>query len=271
MTPSADSHPLVDDEALRRRLVALARHWLAHGDEAEDLVQDTWLRTAQGRLPPDASGREAWLVTVLRHLCIDAWRRHQRHHALLEQAGEDGVPALESEAPQDMAEQAQRVEQALRHVVRTLPAAQAAAASADGSLSRALETGSADYLQARQSAAAVLRMLAPSPNPKRRLEAGKELTGGRRGGKSSAAADRETLTRRLRALGTLFRDLHVVSSRGEPAWLSNTDLADELNELARSYAGDRARRGYASVDRAVQALARNASPKVVVDWLTLQF
>ena len=150
-------------------------------------------------------------------------------------------------------------------------AAQAAAASADGSLSRALETGSADYLQARQSAAAVLRMLAPSPNPKRRLEAGKELTGGRRGGKSSAAADRETLTRRLRALGTLFRDLHVVSSRGEPAWLSNTDLADELNELARSYAGDRARRGYASVDRAVQALARNASPKVVVDWLTLQF
>ncbi len=150
-------------------------------------------------------------------------------------------------------------------------AAQAAAGSADGSLSRALETGSADYLQARQSAAAVLRMLAPSPNPKRRLEAGKELTGGRRGGKSSAAADRETLTRRLRALGTLFRDLQVVSSRGETVWLSNTDLADELNELARSYDGDRAWRGYASVDRAVQALARNASPKVVVDWLTLQF
>lgn len=127
MTPPADSHPLVDDEALRRRLVALARHWLAHGDEAEDLVQDTWLRTAQGRLPPDASGREAWLVTVLRHLCIDAWRRRQRHHALLEQAGEDGVPAVESEAPQELAEQAQRVEQALRHVIRTLPAAEAAA------------------------------------------------------------------------------------------------------------------------------------------------
>ena len=127
MTPPAESHPLIDDEALRRRLVGLARHWLAHGDEAEDLVQDTWLRTAQGRLPPDASGREAWLVTVLRHLCIDAWRRRQRYHALLEQAGDDGVPAVESEAPQELAEQAQRVEQALRHVVRTLPAAQAAA------------------------------------------------------------------------------------------------------------------------------------------------
>jgi RNA polymerase sigma factor (sigma-70 family) len=127
VTPPADSHPLVNDEALRRRLVALARHWLAHGDEAEDLVQDTWLRTAQGRLPPDASGREAWLVTVLRHLCIDAWRRRQRHHALLEPAGEGDAPSADSEAPQALAEQAQRVEQALRHVVRTLPAAQAAA------------------------------------------------------------------------------------------------------------------------------------------------
>jgi RNA polymerase sigma factor (sigma-70 family) len=127
VTPPAESHPLIDDEALRRRLVGLARHWLAHGDEAEDLVQDTWLRTAQGGLPPDASGREAWLVTVLRHLCIDAWRRRERYRALVEQAGEDGVPAVESEAPQELAEQAQRVEQALRHVVRTLPAAQAAA------------------------------------------------------------------------------------------------------------------------------------------------
>lgn len=151
-------------------------------------------------------------------------------------------------------------------------AAQAAAGAADGSLSRALETSSVDHLQARQSAAAVLRMLAPPLNPKQRLEAGKELTGGRRGGKSSAAEVRETLTRRLRAMGTLFRDLQVVSSRGEPAWLSNPDLADELNELARSYDGDRAGRGYASVDRAVRALAppQYASPKVVVDWLTLQ-
>ena len=127
MTPPIDSHPLVDDEALRRRLIRLARHWLAHGGEAEDLVQDTWLRTAQGGLPPDASGREAWLVTVLRHLCVDAWRRRQRYHALLEQAVEHGAPAVESDAPQELAEQAQRVEQALRHVVNTLSAAEAAA------------------------------------------------------------------------------------------------------------------------------------------------
>ncbi|MDA1093237.1 MAG: DNA polymerase III subunit delta' [Acidobacteria bacterium] len=149
-------------------------------------------------------------------------------------------------------------------------AARAAAATADGSLARALEAGSTDHLQARESATAMLRALASAPNPRQRLEAGKGLVDVRPGRKSSPAADRETLKRRLRALSTLFRDLQVLASRGEVAWLSNVDLAPDLADLARSYDTDRAQRGYVSVDRAVQALTRNASPKVVVDWLTLQ-
>ena len=150
------------------------------------------------------------------------------------------------------------------------PAALVAAASADGSVARAIESGSTDLMQARQSAAGVLKALAAAPNPKRRLEIGKELVGARRGGRSSAAADRETLTRRLRALGTLFRDLQMVAAGGERAWLANADLAAELAELVRSYDPDRAGRGFASIERAVHALSRNASPKVVVDWLALQ-
>ena len=149
-------------------------------------------------------------------------------------------------------------------------AALAAAASADGSVARAIETGSSDHVGARQSAAVVLRVLAAAPNPKRRLEVGKELAGARRGSRSSAAADRETLTSRLRALGTLFRDLQVVAAGGDRAWLANADLEAELAELVRSYDTDRADRGFASVERAVHALTRNASPKVVVDWLALQ-
>ncbi len=149
-------------------------------------------------------------------------------------------------------------------------AALAAAASADGSVARAIETGSSDHVQARQSAAVVLRALAAAPNPKRRLEVGKELAGVRRGSRSSAAADRETLTRRLHVLGTLLRDLQVVAAGGDRAWLANVDLASELEELVRSYDTDRAGRGFASVERAVYALTRNASPKVVVDWLALQ-
>ena len=148
-------------------------------------------------------------------------------------------------------------------------AAPAAAAAADGSVARALEAGSDEYLQARESAAAALRTLAAAPPPKRRLEAGKDLVGARRA-RSSAATEREAVTRRLRALGTLFRDLQVVSADGDRAWLANADLAEQLEALSRSYGADRAGRGFETVDRAVEALARNASPRVVVDWLALR-
>lgn len=148
-------------------------------------------------------------------------------------------------------------------------AARAAAAVADGSVARALESSSDDYLQARQSAAAALRALAGGPPAKRRLEIGKDLMGARRS-RSGAATEREALARRLRALGTLFRDLQLVSVGGGRARLANADLAGELEKLARSYDAERSGRGFEHVDRAVNALTRNASPRIVVDWLVLR-
>lgn len=136
-------------------------------------------------------------------------------------------------------------------------------------MARALESSSDEHLQARESAAAALRALAGAPPAKRRLETGKDLMGSRRS-RSGAAAEREALARRLRALGTLFRDLQLLSARGDRAWLANADLADELEALSGSYDAKRAGRGFETVDRAVSALTRNASPRVVVDWLTLR-
>lgn len=123
MTHPTDYHPIIDDEALRCRLATFARYWLARGDEAEDMVQEAWLRTAQGL--PDFSpvGRQAWLVTVLRHLCIDARRRQERHKAALAQlapSGDENGPP--QDAPEVLADQAQRVEQALHYLVSSLPA-----------------------------------------------------------------------------------------------------------------------------------------------------
>jgi RNA polymerase sigma factor (sigma-70 family) len=137
------SHPLSHDDALRKRLIALARRWLAQGAEAEDLVQDTYLRTAATALPASDSGREAWLVTVLHHLCIDFLRRQGRYHAILSN-GAAGMPgaggavgsngpggpvatAQDEDDPQHLAEQAQRVEAALAHLSHTLAPADAAA------------------------------------------------------------------------------------------------------------------------------------------------
>jgi hypothetical protein len=43
-----------------------------------------------------------------------------------------------------------------------------------------------------------------------------------------------------------------------------------VRALASAYDSDRTVRAYASVDQALAALERNASPKVVADWLVLQ-
>ncbi|MFT3802402.1 MAG: sigma-70 family RNA polymerase sigma factor [Burkholderiaceae bacterium] len=126
MTHPADDLLSTDDQALRRRLIALARHWLADAGEAEDLVHETWLRTAQRGLPAEVISREAWLVTVLHHLCIDASRRRDRYRAVLGRIAEDDARPAGNDHPERLAEQAQRVEHALRHLVRALPAADVA-------------------------------------------------------------------------------------------------------------------------------------------------
>ncbi|MFC4275125.1 RNA polymerase sigma factor [Achromobacter aloeverae] len=127
MTAPSPLHPLAEDAALRRRLIALARRWLPQADEAEDLVHDVYLRTAAGGLPATASGREAWLVTVLRHLCIDYRRRQERYLAILAQAGDDAVHTLQDDQPPQQADQAERVDAALAHLSRTLAPGDAAA------------------------------------------------------------------------------------------------------------------------------------------------
>ena len=121
-----DSAFSIGDEALHHRLVALARHWLAVGEDAEELVQDTWERVLDGTLPSDAKSCEAWMITVLRNLCIDAWRCQERLRIIKDQFLEDGSPTSGVESPEELVEQAQRVEQALRQLIRVLPAGEVA-------------------------------------------------------------------------------------------------------------------------------------------------
>lgn len=108
--------PFADDTALRNRLLALARRWTFDGD-AEDLVQETYLRTALGT-PPPAGHHEAWMVTVLRHLCIDGLRRHDRYRSIL--AGLEIASAAESDTPERRVDEEQRVTAALIRLIRSL-------------------------------------------------------------------------------------------------------------------------------------------------------
>jgi RNA polymerase sigma-70 factor (ECF subfamily) len=55
-------------EANRRRLFAVAYRMLGQASEAEDVVQDAYLRWERH---DTAISPEAWLTTVVTHLCLD--------------------------------------------------------------------------------------------------------------------------------------------------------------------------------------------------------
>jgi hypothetical protein len=71
-------------------------------------------------------------------------------------------------------------------------------------------------------------------------------------------------------MASLLRDLGLLATRADARGLANADLASQLKKLTNSYDSERSMRAYTAVDRALAALERNASPKVVADWLVLQ-
>jgi hypothetical protein len=144
--------------------------------------------------------------------------------------------------------------------------ARAVAADADGSIGRALESQSADVAAARDLAQKLLSDTARLTDPVRRLDVAKALTGG----KGGPGAERDQLAVSLRALSSLLRDLGVLGSHADPRVLANADLQDDLSRLTGSWDSRRSARAFAAVDEALAALERNASPKVVMDWLALQ-
>ena len=64
--------------------------------------------------------------------------------------------------------------------------------------------------------------------------------------------------------------MSILSSNGDRGLIGNSDLEPQLVSLAKSFDSSRAASAYAAVDEALAALERNASPKIVADWLVLQ-
>ena len=142
--------------------------------------------------------------------------------------------------------------------------ARAAASSSDGSVSSALAGGSEDFVEARAAAASLLERVASSSDPRRRIDSAKLLMG------RGAGADRDELTCRLLALASLLRDLGLLLSGADERYLANTDLKPLLGGLTKAFDADRTVSAFSAVDKAVTALERNASPKIVADWLAFQ-
>ena len=145
------------------------------------------------------------------------------------------------------------------------PDAHAAASLADGSIGQALDGDSESYAGARGAAAAMLTTVAravKSGDVRQRLSAAKALGGDK--------TDRDELGRRLRLVSSMLRDLGILLSRADERALANADMRPSLEGLLTSFDGDRTVRAFSAVDRALFALDRNASPKIVADWLAFQ-
>lgn len=145
------------------------------------------------------------------------------------------------------------------------PEARAVAATADGSIGLALQASAGDVVESREVAARVLLHASTSDDVRRRLEGAKDLVAG--GG--AGATERDLVSRHLRAMASLLRDVELLQSGGDAGALANADVRAELGRLS-AFGGERGIRAFAAVDEALMALDRNASAKVVADWLLLR-
>jgi DNA polymerase-3 subunit delta' len=143
--------------------------------------------------------------------------------------------------------------------------ARAAAVSADGSISRALEASTGELVQARDVARRVLKQAAATADPRQRLDGSKDLL--ENTGKGSAE-DRNQVATHLRAMASLVRDVELLSTRADVA-LANEDVRSEIERLS-AFRGDRGIRAFTTIDQALEAIAGNAGVKVVADWVMLQ-
>lgn len=162
---------------------------------------------------------------------------------------------------------------AVREIAQVLKArgqseaeAYAVAATADGSIGRALEASATDVVEAREVAMRVLAQAAASEDARRRMDSAKELVVK---GAGAASTERDQLSVYLRAMSALLRDIAAREAVDDPSLLVNPDLAGDLRRLS-AFEGDRGRQAFQSVDRALAALERYTNAKLVADWLVLQ-
>jgi RNA polymerase sigma-70 factor (ECF subfamily) len=128
MNNDPDDLALRSFETHRRRLLELARGLTGSHWEAEDLVQDAWLRIHAGGLPAHEAV-SAWLHAIVRNLAIDRLRRRRLERDWLAASLHDGTAgtAQAAPSPEDRADLNRQAAEALRLVTDRLAPATAAA------------------------------------------------------------------------------------------------------------------------------------------------
>lgn len=113
------STPLAEEfESHRRYLTAVAYRMLGSHADAEDAVQEAWLRVA--RTTPDADDLRAWLTRVVSRICLDQLRSRTRRRESPLDVIPDAERAPDGDDPVVHAESADRVGYALMLVLDQL-------------------------------------------------------------------------------------------------------------------------------------------------------
>lgn len=108
-------------EAERPRLTAIAARILGSNADADDVVQEAWLRLSAAE---DIDDPPAWLTTVVTRLCLDLLRKRQTRS----RAEADSPPSVDHESdPEADALLAEQVGAAMQTVLDTLGPAERAA------------------------------------------------------------------------------------------------------------------------------------------------
>ena len=134
---------------------------------------------------------------------------------------------------------------------------------ADGSPGVALAIGS-DELTATRAAAEQLLRAAAAPDLAARLAVARAVIG------TKPERTRHELAAVLRLAASLVRDVSVLHAGSDRRLLANGDLGDVLDRLARLLPAPSARKAFATIDEALEALERNAGPKLVAEWIAAE-
>lgn len=141
--------------------------------------------------------------------------------------------------------------------------AQSRASASGGSVSRALAVEEDEFDEDRAVALGLLSAAARPGAMADRLKASAAFA--KHAAKRRA---REAAFTRLGILASLLRDVGALGAGGRVP-LSNADLAADLDRVARGFPIARVADAFALVEQARSALDRNASPKLVADWLAV--
>ncbi len=157
------------------------------------------------------------------------------------------------------------VAEALVRRGRDVVEARAIASGAAGSVGHALDVAGRDLVEARDLALRVLTHVASSDDPRHRVEIAKALAAS--AGATGVAA-RDQLAIHLRGMASLLRDVELLATGSDGAGLANRDVEASLAGLS-AFRGARGVRAFGAIGRGLEALERNASVKIVADWVAL--